>query len=158
MSGNIFDLSLEEVTNWMSENPPPIEGLGVRVTNEVLHNDSVVGFFKNGALVGRFMLAEMVGCCAIVLSTETSVMPRYANKGMAQYMLRMKEYIAGLCGYSMLIATVISINEQEIHILEKFDWIRHTAVYNRRTGNTILVYTKHLYPEDAFYIPKMNLH
>jgi hypothetical protein len=157
MSGNIFDLSLEEVTDWMSENPPPIEDLSVRVQNETLHNDSIVAFFRDNRLAGRFKLAEMIGCCAIVVSTETYVLDIYNRKGFGQYMLRLKEYIAGLTGYSMLMATVVSTNEPEIHILEKFGWACVSTVLNRRTDNTVLVYTKHLYPEDALNLPKMNL-
>ena len=54
------------------------------------------------------------------------------------------EAIARRLGYSLLQATVVSTNEAEIHILEKFGWKRGASFTNRRTGNDVIVYFKDL--------------
>ena len=97
----------------------------------------------NQNYIAGFTLVEQTNCCGILVSTQTFVIPEYALQGIAQQMMPLKEALAREFGYTMLLATVnVSGNPAEVHILEKFRWTRGTEFVNKRTGNTVAIFTK----------------
>lgn len=94
--------------------------------------------------IGRFTLVELPGCCAYLVSTGTLVEYDYRNKGIAQALLPVKEYIARLGGYSYLMCTTIKYNEAQNHILQKCGWEKVNTILNRRTTNEVTMWMKKL--------------
>lgn len=95
--------------------------------------------------IARFTLKEMINCCGILVSTDTWVDPKYQGKGIAQKLMPIKEAIAKECGYTLFLSTVaISDNPKEVHILEKFGWHLDKSFVNKRTKNTVGIFTKEI--------------
>ena len=92
--------------------------------------------------VCTFSMSEFPGCCGIVISHNTTVYKKYEGKGINTFLQEIKEDIAVSNGYSKMLATVVSTNEAEIHILEKAGWRKALEFVNKRTGNTVLTYLK----------------
>lgn len=84
-----------------------------------------------------FTLREQTNCCGVMVSTSTWVGGNHRGKGLAQKMMPLKELIASYEGYSALVATVQSENKPEMHILQKFGWVKGYEFLNARTGNMI---------------------
>lgn len=96
-------------------------------------------------IIAGFTLVEQINCCGILVSTKTFVHHEYRGKGIAQEMQGLKEKLAKEYGYTLLLATVnISGNPVQVHILEKFGWKLKDQFVNKRTGNTVGIYTKDL--------------
>lgn len=96
------------------------------------------------SVVCSFQLKEMPGCCGILISHHTEVSPKYRNKGINSFLQGIKEKIARENGYTCLLATVTSDNLPQIHILSKYGWKPRDSFKNKRTGNTVITFTKHL--------------
>lgn len=100
---------------------------------------------EKGKRVCGFTLVQQVNCCGILVSTRTFVTKDYEKQGIAQALMPLKEAIATEFGYSCLMATVnVSGNPAEVHILTKFGWKKGDEFVNRRTNNTVAVFTKSL--------------
>ena len=92
--------------------------------------------------VANFSLKELHGCCGILVSYHTMIHPDYRGKGIANFLLEIKEDIARFNGYSVLLCTTTRDNAIEQHLLEKNGFTSNTKFDNKRTGNTVLMYSK----------------
>lgn len=96
------------------------------------------------SVVAVFSLSELPGCCGVLVSHHTNIYPQYQGKGINSFLQGIKERIAKDNGYTTLMATVTSDNTTEIHILTKYGWLPRDSFKNKRTGNTVITFTKHI--------------
>ena len=95
--------------------------------------------------IAGFELIQQINCCGILISTQTWVDKKYRRMGYAQVMMPIKEAFAKELGFSLIMATVnITGNPAEVHILEKFGWKLKDSFVNKRTNNTVGIYTKEI--------------
>lgn len=99
---------------------------------------------KFESTVVNFRLQELPGCCGILVSYNTAVYPKYRGKGVNSFLQGIKEKIAEANGYTVLVATTRADNAAEIHILEKYGWVRSYDFVNNRTRNPVVFYIKNL--------------
>jgi len=92
--------------------------------------------------VATFSLKELPGCCGVMVSYHTNIQKRYQGKGLGDFLLDIKERIARDNYYSLLMCTTISDNAVERHLLEKHGFISERMFTNKRTNNTVLMYSK----------------
>lgn len=111
-------------------------------TIRILNKDRIL--YHEPQVVGTFSLDQLPGCCGSMISYHTFIYSPYRGKGVGQYLLKFKEKIAREDGYSNIIATTTSGNGPEIHNLEKNGWVKINSFLNKRTGNTVLTWTKNL--------------
>lgn len=104
--------------------------------------------------VSSFSLAELPGCCGILVFYHASVATDFQKKGLGSLLLRVREETARKAGYSVAMATVLKYNEAELSILEKANWTkigiptgvsRSQVFRNRRTNNEVVQLQKYLY-------------
>ena len=100
--------------------------------------------YEQHDLIFSFILVEMPGCCAYLISTNSYVGIKYRNKGIGQFMQTLKLKIAKDSGYPFLFATTVSDNTIENHILIKNGWIRTDEGTNSRTRNKIYTWKKEI--------------
>lgn len=92
-----------------------------------------------------FTLIEQPNCCGAMVSTRTFVNKPHTGQGIAQEMMSIKEALAKEFGYSALAATVnMTGNPAEVHILEKFGWVKGWEFKNARTKNQVGFFFKTL--------------
>ena len=92
--------------------------------------------------IASFTLKQMIGCCGILVSTNTYVDKKYQGQGIAHEFMELKIAIAKELGYSMMMSTVdIGNNPAEVHILEKFGWKKIQEFVNKRTKHTLGIFT-----------------
>lgn len=89
-----------------------------------------------------FSLTQMPGCCGILISHNVYVGKSFEGKGVNSFLQGIREKIAKENGYTSLMCTTTSENKAEVHILEKYGWSCVDKFVNKRTGNTVLTYTK----------------
>ncbi len=99
------------------------------------------GIYKQ---VAQFSLAEMPGCCGIIVFYHASIATDFREKGLGSLLLQVRERAGILAGYSMAQATVLRDNEPELSILNKSGWMSFTVFPNDRTGNQVVILTKTL--------------
>jgi GNAT superfamily N-acetyltransferase len=95
-----------------------------------------------------FNLHRMPGCCGVVVSYHASVLPLFQGKGLGQLLMRMRFAAAYRGGFTLMQCTTTKQNKRECHILGKLGWKQTEEFINRRTSNTVLVYTRQLHEED----------
>jgi GNAT superfamily N-acetyltransferase len=91
-----------------------------------------------------FTMSDLPGCCGICVSSDVSVWGSFKGKGLGQKLLQVRIDAAKSAGYSRMLATTLTGNETEIHILEKFGFLEIDAFDNQRTGHSIRVWSKAL--------------
>lgn len=116
------------------------------VWEDVAKNSIEIQFWvvQNGLSRVRFNLTRMPGCCGILVSHGTYVMPEWQNKGLGSLMQIMKEWIARKRLVGKMIATTIEQNEPQNHLMEKFNWKKTDLFVNPKTSNRIIQWEKHL--------------
>ena len=94
--------------------------------------------------VAQFSLAEMPGCCGILVFFHASIATDFRSKGLGSLLLEVRERAAVLAGYSTTQATVLKKNKAELTILNKAGWLSFMVFKNERTGNEVVILTKSL--------------
>jgi len=89
----------------------------------------------------KFTLESHPKCSGIADSIDTFVAERHRNKKIAQFLSVVKCELAIYLGFSMLLATVITSNDIENHILLKNKWVKGETFNNKRTGHDVIVWT-----------------
>ncbi len=109
----------------------------------------------------KFHLAHFPAQCGTLISHRTFVGKIYENKGIAQKLMPVKFAIAKEAQYSSLLCTVVLdwghispnmpfhtiVQEKtvkQIHIMEKFGWVKIKEFKNLRTNHLIGVFWKDL--------------
>lgn len=90
--------------------------------------------------IAHFNLIAMPGCCGILISSGSYVMPEYQNKGIGTILNKMRTEISHLWGYSLLMCTDVADNQHQQKILEKNGWQTLKEFVNNRTRNTVKVH------------------
>ena len=112
------------------------------VTYELTLN-KMGGFIKskvNKIVVARFKLVEMPGCCGVVISTAAFTDPDYQKRGIGTSLNKFRIAIARAVGYSTMMCTAVDDGITE-KILNKNHWIKTGTFVNKRTNNSISMYT-----------------
>jgi len=115
----------------------------IRKTMEYYPNGDVIPPISK-YLVAYWRIREMPGCCGVVVSTQSTVFNDFKGKGLGQKALQCRIKLAEEMGYSQIVCTVTEDNAVERHILEKYGFKQITDLKfgNKRTGNTVLWYSK----------------
>lgn len=95
-------------------------------------------------IVGQFALAELHGCCGVVVFYHASTTPKFQKKGLGSLFLKIRQKAAILAGYSVGQATVLKTNKSEIKLLQSEGWKDIHVFANKRTHNEVLVFVKSL--------------
>jgi len=90
--------------------------------------------------VARFRLAEMPGCCGIVISTGAQTDERFRQRGIGAALNRFRIAIAKAIGYTTMVCTAVDDGITE-KILAKNSWQKSLSFKNRRTNNPITLYS-----------------
>lgn len=95
--------------------------------------------------ITSFCLTQMVGCCAICVSSNVYVHPEYRKRGINKVGNRIRQWIAKEQGYSILLCTDAADNEGERKTLEANGFRDILEIpKNPRTGNRVFVSIKEL--------------
>lgn len=86
-----------------------------------------VDFIRKGETICYFTLTEFQGNPFILFSTNTYVLPKYRNKGAAKAMQEVKKKICKDNHITLLLATVLTSNFTQRHVLKKAGWKMLTA-------------------------------
>jgi len=97
-----------------------------------------------GSVICSFSLGEFPGCCGTLISYHQQVGFDFRQKGISNFLQKIKEKIARYNSFSSLICTTVEGNSVERHILEKHGWRETGRFKNINSGNTVLYYTKDL--------------
>lgn len=96
------------------------------------------------SLVGRFTLAPMPGCCAIVVSTALWLVKEYRGTPLGKEFLKLKEKMPAVFEYPCVIATTQKDNIAEIKSAAKRGYTQIKDLYNTRTGNDLVILFKYV--------------
>ena len=98
-------------------------------------------FTKKGRVcIASFKLAQMPGCCGLLVSYNSGVAPPFRNKGVASALHKIKIKMAKDWGYSAMMCTDIVGNKPQEKILTKNKWATIANFKNRhRTDNDVAV-------------------
>lgn len=96
------------------------------------------------SLFGQFKLAPMPGCCGVVVSTESYIVPTYRGSAFSESFHAIKEHVAKQLGYSLMLATIQTRNIPEIVGASKAKWKIVHCFRNKRTTNDIGVALKEI--------------
>jgi len=107
---------------------------------------SYVVKFKDD-LVSTFELYQMPHCCGICVSTASNVAKSYQRMGIATCLNALRQDVASLLGYSLLLCTDCDGNEAQRKVLKNNDWKDIFSFINRRTGNKLNISVKKI-PEN----------
>jgi GNAT superfamily N-acetyltransferase len=94
--------------------------------------------------VCRFILRKYPGNSNILVSYYMMVYPAFRKRGIAKFLQEIKVQIAKDLKCNKLMTTVVDNNEAEINLLNKCGWVKEISFLNRRTGNTVLIFTKNI--------------
>ena len=115
-----------------------MEVTGCQDTTLILKKHPTSIYFSLGAAsIAGFQLTPLPGCCGILVSHDTFVMPSHQGQGIGTAMMKAKICIAQDLGFSRLLATVRSDNGTELHLLRKAGWVRTDEFVNKRTNHPI---------------------
>ena len=98
----------------------------------------------DGVEVGVYHLAPMPGCPAVGILHGSVIYPQFRNKGYGKESHVEKYMEAQRLGFEVLFCTTKADNTPEIRILEHWKWKRLRTFDNPKTGNTVVLWMKHL--------------
>ena len=90
--------------------------------------------------VAHFKLAEMPGCCGVVISTGAFTEEKFRRRGIGTALNKFRMAIAKAVGYSTMMCTAVDDGITE-KILAKNGWTRIGGFVNGRTDNSISMYS-----------------
>lgn len=102
----------------------------------------------SGKVISEFTMRQMPGCCGIVVSTGSTVDPKYRGKGIGTILNELRKDIARANGFGCLMCTTILSNTPQQKILERNEWELVNTFNNPRTGNDLGVHIYNLNEQD----------
>jgi GNAT superfamily N-acetyltransferase len=104
----------------------------VQETSDLGINTVLIGLFSTNELASGKIITEDIAQTILtdlprtnsVISHSLWVREDYQNKGLAQYLMQIKEKICKECDIESMICTVNELNDKELHILAKTGWIK----------------------------------
>ena len=91
-----------------------------------------------------YHLSPMPGCPIVGILHGTILFPEFRHKGIGTIAHAARLDAAKKKGYHTLLCTTKVDNTAETRILDKFKWKRVREFYNPCTGNTVILWMKHL--------------
>ena len=130
--------------DWRNRELNGIEGH--EFESDFYHEDHAVPFkvVLRDKEVTRFKLVEFPGCCAVMVSTGSSVDPKFRGKGVNQLTNKLRQQIAKNANYTAIICTDVDKNIAQRQTLKKNDWQDIFTLVNRRTSNKVHISIKEL--------------
>jgi hypothetical protein len=95
---------------------------------------------KEQVEVAHFKLVEMPGCCGVVISTGAFTSESFRQRGIGTALNKFRMAIAKAIGYSTMMCTAVDDGITE-KILNKNGWTKIGGFVNRRTDNSISMYS-----------------
>jgi len=122
----------------ISSQKPSINGFNIAIT---IRHVTKPGTYNPSIAV--FQMTQFPGNCGTLISHDTIVYDSFRNKGISQILQKMKQKIARMTGYTIMMATTTPKQDVENHILEKTGWIRTGSTFeNKRTYNKVSFWCK----------------
>lgn len=90
-------------------------------------------------VLSEFKLYKMPHCCAILVSCNAFVSPKFRNMGIGTVLNTFRQDIGRLLGYSTLMCTDIDQNTHQRQLLQTNGWKDIYSVRNKRTNNMVHV-------------------
>ncbi len=98
---------------------------------------------KNNTITS-FKLGQLHGCCGVCVSFNADVNEKFRKKGVNKLGNKLRQEIARVCGYAVLLCTDVEGNVPQQKTLEKEGWQKLFAFVNNRTNNKVNISIKHL--------------
>lgn len=90
--------------------------------------------------VAQWELYQMPHCCGICVSTKAEVNPTYRSRGIGTLLNNLRQDIARMLGYSLLLCTDIDKNTHQTQLLDTNGWRKVHTFVNRRTNNSVSIH------------------
>jgi hypothetical protein len=90
-------------------------------------------------VISTFKLYRMPHCCGIVVSCNANVRETYRHKRVGTVLNNLRQDIARMLGYTVMLCTDIAQNEHQRRLLKTNGWKDVLDFKNRRTGNTVIL-------------------
>ena len=90
-------------------------------------------------VLASFQLVQMIGCCGILVSTQSSVHRKLRGKGLGTVLNSLRVEMARNMGYGILLCTDVESNAAQRKILAKNGWQDIYDFKNPRTGNRVFI-------------------
>jgi hypothetical protein len=98
---------------------------------------------ENGA-VTSFYMSPFPGCCALAISTGANVSENYRRRGVNKAANQLRQALAGVTGYTGVVATEVIKNETSIRMLKSNGFKPLYQLKNKRTNNLVDLMIKEL--------------
>lgn len=90
-------------------------------------------------VISTFKLYRMPHCCGIIVSCNANVLERYRHKRVGTTLNNLRQDIARLLGYTVMVCTDVAQNEYQRRLLKTNGWKDLIDFKNKRTGNTVIL-------------------
>ena len=124
--------------NWLHDYLKPDEGFSSAINLYKVKNAGT------DDLLTTFGLFQFPNCCALCVSTQAYVSPKFRRLGINKLSNAFRQEIAASEGYAALVCTDILTNEAERRTLVSQGWNDIFQVHNKRTGNDVILSVKRL--------------
>lgn len=94
--------------------------------------------------ITMFYLAPFPGCCALTISTGAHVSEGYRRRGVNKAANILRQAIAGVTGYTGVVATEVIKNGTSVRMLKANGFKPLYQLKNKRTSNVVDVMIKEL--------------
>jgi hypothetical protein len=89
--------------------------------------------------ISTFKLYRMPHCCGIIVSCNAFVAEQYRHRRVGTVLNNLRQDIARMLGYTIMLCTDIAQNEHQRRLLKTNGWKDVLDFKNRRTGNTVIL-------------------
>lgn len=98
----------------------------------------------NDAKVGHFRFSPMPGCCGVVVSHDTHVVPEWRGSGASRHFREIKDLVARELGYSCVVMTTQMHNVPAVKNMFNRGFKVAGTFNNKRTNNLLALGWKHV--------------
>jgi len=129
-----FQVSANGYNDWQT--------IGEIIPEKKYNCDWMLGAYRmlvDGRQAASWKLYQLPHCCAICVSCNALVEPAFRGKRIGTTLNSLRQEIARLLGYSLLLCTDVTKNEHQRKLLKTQGWKDIYEVYNRRTTNNVVI-------------------
>ncbi len=135
----VKNVSLQQYLNnqWVDSNETgyvKIEG--------VINQYRIIG--EKDKEITQFKLGQLHGCCGVCVSFNVSVNEKFRKKGINILGNKLRQEIARLCDYTVILCTDVDGNLAQERTLLREGWQKVFYFINNRTKNKVNISIKHL--------------
>lgn len=95
-------------------------------------------------VITEFKLGQLHGCCGVCVSFNVIVNQTFRKKGINIIGNKLRQEMARICGYTVILCTDVEGNIGEEKTLLKTGWQKLYSFTNARTNNRVNISVKHL--------------